>query len=192
MPPPDPASLARTLSRLAWRDLFQRLDNAIIGPLWQQGATRPALESIALGSQADPHARFLAAEILFARAPGFPPPNAIPSLATLYAEALKDAPRFPANPWGMPDAFDEPVALHVFKLGTPAAQALTPLLDDPRPVRYEGSKEATLGNNYRYRVKDLAASLIAGIRHLTFAPDLDPEQRDEAIRDLKKSLDAAE
>ena len=65
-----------------------------------------------------------------------------------------------------------------------AVAALRPLLDDDRVIRSSGSREATYGNGFKYRVKDLAAFFVASIRKLPFAVGEDPAVRDRAIAAL--------
>jgi hypothetical protein len=93
-----------------------------------------------------------------------------------------------ANAWGLPGRAGGQLSRHVMRLGAAAIPALWGLLDDARPVSYEGSQEATLGNSYGFRVKDLAASLIAGIRNMPFLSEKDPAARDNAIHELIRTL----
>jgi hypothetical protein len=188
MPVHDVSSLAAALSRTSFMDVFQRLDHAVLESLWSEGDARSALEAMVGNPAASPDTRFLAAEILFAKVPGYPPPNAIENLAAIYADALRNAPKAMANPWGMPGMQDGQIAQHVLLLGNAAIPALRAQLDDARSVTFSGSKEATFGNSYHYRVKDIAAELIARIRTLPFIPDIDPAVRDGAIRKLATTL----
>ena len=56
--------------------------------------------------------------------------------------------------------------------------------------RRDGSKEATVGNGYQYRVKDFAAFYIAKIIDTPIAFHRDPADRDAAIEELRKIVDA--
>jgi hypothetical protein len=78
----------------------------------------------------------------------------------------------------------------VVRLGEAAVAPLRPLLDDPSPVVFSGSKDATYGNRYAWRVKDIAASLIARIRNLPYIPDPEPAARDRSIAHLRTNLDS--
>jgi len=89
-----------------------------------------------------------------------------------------------AHPWGMTGELDGPLGQHLVGLGEPAVAALRPLLDDDRVIRSSGSREATYGNGFKYRVKDLAAFFVASIRKLPFAVGEDPAVRDRAIAAL--------
>lgn len=179
---------SRALAGATFMDLFQRLDQSLLEQIWQNGSARDALEAIISDNAAEARLRFLAAEILFVKQPGYPPPNAFENLAAIYAATLCDAPAGMANSWGMPGVLDGQIARHVLRLGEAAIPPLTGLLNDERAVTYGGSQEATIGNSYHYRVKDLAAALIAQIRNLPFVPDTNPTARDEAIRRLLLTL----
>src|SRR5215469_10297437 len=72
-----------------------------------------------------------------------------------------------------------------------AVPALRPLLDDAAPVKFSGSREATYGNRFAWRVKDIAASLLARICGIPFNPVPDPSARDSAIVHLKAALETS-
>lgn len=55
-------------------------------------------------------------------------------------------------------------------------------LDDDTPLEYEDSEEASIGHIYAFRVKDVAAALIAAVMDLRFDLEQDPGKRDPAIR----------
>jgi hypothetical protein len=180
--------LVRRLTDLGYLELFQRFGEEAVDAVWATPGAPAELRRLALDPAAPMPARFLAAEVLFARQPGYPPETAKGDLAPVYAAALdENLPRM-ANPWGLPGQLDGPVGQHAVALGEPAAAALAGLLGDDRPIHYSGSEEATFGNSYRYRVKDIAAFLIASIRSLPFAVDRDPGVRDAEIERLRRSL----
>ena len=83
---------------------------------------------------------------------------------------------------------DEPAGQHFVALGEPAVPALVSLLDDTTRLEYGGSKEATVGNSYAYRVKDFAAFYLSRIRNLPFDVVQDPAARDKAIDALRQAL----
>jgi hypothetical protein len=184
----DSPTLSKKLSELTFLDVFQRLDRPALESLWNRGRARNALESIVKDTSAEPRAGFLAAEILFQKVPGYPPETLRARLAEIYAAALANDYTVMANPWGLPGLPDGETAQHAVQIGETAVPALRRLLEDRRVVYYSGSKEATFGNRYRYRVKDLAAGLLARIRNLPFQPDEDPELRDQAIERLASML----
>lgn len=188
METPDAASVASRLKQATFTGLFERLDHKTLDDIWDNGRARGALEELVADASADPQSRFLAAEILFARLPGYPPRQATGDLAGIYAAALRAVPEHGANAWGLPGRVDGQLGRHVFALGAVAIPQLRGLLNDARAVGYEGSQDATLGNSFHFRVKDISASLIARIRGLPFAPEKDPAARDNAIRELTSNL----
>jgi hypothetical protein len=103
-------------------------------------------------------------------------------LAEAYAVALRHT-RL-ANVWGLPGALDTAPARHLLSLGEAAVAALRPLLADARGLAYGGSEDATIGNAARWRVQDLAGSIIAAIRGVPFDADAPPPARDAAIAAL--------
>jgi len=130
--------------------------------------------------------RFLAAEVLFWKMPGYPPEDDRSPLAPVYAAALRAARM--GNPWGLPGELDGPSGQHVVQLGAPAVADLIPLLGDSRRVPYAGSQDATFGNSYAYRVKDFAAFFIARVRNLPYTVHEDPRARDSEIDELRMAL----
>ncbi|HUY95840.1 MAG TPA: hypothetical protein VMU71_11095 [Terracidiphilus sp.] len=192
MPHPDSLQIAERLRQTTFLDLFQRLDRKLLDSLWDGGRASAALQAVVLNPSFDSRARFLAAEILFTMNPAWPPPTACASVTRVYVAALRDAPGEMANPWGLPGMSDGLIASHVLRLGEAAIPALLPLLDDETPVQFSGSKDAAYGNSFAWRVKDIAASLIARMRPLSFSPDPDPAVRDRAIAALKASLQSVQ
>ncbi|MBK9033131.1 MAG: hypothetical protein IPL61_17985 [Myxococcales bacterium] len=190
----DGAAVARQLLRLGYLELFQRADDRAIASLYPGAAAQ--LAALAGDPMVDPHARFLAAEILFVRQPGYPAPALRPALAEVYAIALGRTYGqvrggwLPANAWGLAYDLDDVGASgrHLLALGPAALPALRTLLDRAEVVQYEGSEDATVGNARGYRVKDLAAYFIARLagRPLAFHPA--PADRDRAIASLIASL----
>jgi hypothetical protein len=121
--------------------------------------------------------------------------------ATCYAYALAqtpwedDNPGLSGNDWGFLAYVDAAVdnganglGGRLLGLGRAALPALRPLLDDIRPVSYEGSKDATVGNGCAYQVNDVAAHYIARLlgRVPVYAEGRD--ERDAAIAALRDSL----
>lgn len=180
--------MAARLESLGYADLFHRSDDEAIDAVWSRPGARTELETLALEADAPPLARFLASEILFRRLEDYPPPSAKPALSKVYASALKEGFTVMANPWSLPGFLDGEAARHVLALGPGAIPEFEKLLDDNRSVLYWGSKEATFGNSYQYRVKDIAASLVAELRGKHFEPDPNPARRDAEIARLKAEL----
>lgn len=194
-PPSDAVSkLAQKLVDLGYPALFQRMDHDEADALWRSAPAE--LEALVRGA-AQPHeARFLASEILFLEKPGYPPPDLKPVLAPLYAEALGHAGRktgrwhLMGNPWGLTYVNDDVGTLgaHLLALGSDAIAALRPLLDNAEPVAYEGSEDATVGNEQMYRVKDLAAYYLGRLTGKPVAFHADFKARDREIDRLARSL----
>jgi hypothetical protein len=169
--------LAERLTGLGYRGLFLRPPPAARA-LWQEPGMPAALAALAADPAQPPEARFLAAEIVADRGGSLPAaPPAL--LAQAYAATLRAT--TVADMWGLPGAPHTPPARHLLALGEAAAAALRPLLQDDSAIDYGGSEEATLADQARWRVKDLAASLIAAIRGEGFDAGAPPAARDAAI-----------
>lgn len=181
--------LARRLTALGYEGLFERLGDRELDALWGEPGMREQLDSLAVDASAPAEARFLAAELLFRKRPGYPPPAARAALAVAYAEALKGTSS--ANRWGLPGELDGAAGQHLVQLGDAAAAPLEALLSDNRRVQYAGSKEATVGNEYEYRVKDLAAFFLSRIQNVPYVVREQPAARDGEIERLRQSLLAA-
>jgi hypothetical protein len=174
-----------------YAEVFLSLNEAVLDEVWARADPR-ALRSTVADPGAPGPCRFLCAEVLFARDPAFPDQMDEAGLAHVYAGALISNATQMANPWGLPGALDGPVAQHVLALGPPAAAAFARLLHDPTEVLYGGSKEATVGNSYRYRVKDVAASIVAAVLGIDYAVAFDPATRDERIERLRRMPETLE
>lgn len=180
--------LAEELSELGYLELFLRLDDTALDQVCRRPGAPEGLRWLALHSDIPSLPGFLAAEVLFARDPTFPAPSDRGLLAPLYAEALRQNMTGMANPWGLPGDLNGSVASHVLALGDTAVPALAALLDDGTQLRYSGSKEATYGNSYNYRVKDEAAELIAELISVPYSVHLNPQDRDTEIDLLRQRL----
>jgi hypothetical protein len=186
-----PDSLARDLSRAGYERLFYAGE---AGSVWRGGENAAALEAIVRDERQGDLPRLLAAEVLRRERAASAPEE----LAPIYARALAlsgvgDGPfELPANEWGFmyEDAGDPHGALgaRLLDAGSAAVRHLAGLLDDARPLLYVGSKEATVGNDLGYRVKDAAAYYLGAItgKAVPFHEDLDA--RDEEIERLRAGL----
>jgi transposase len=146
-------------------------------------------EQIAREILDDAAARFLAAEVLARRGalPGGLPADA---LARAYVDGLRaGASADMANPWGIPSGPLGPAGVRVASLGAAAVAPLEGALDDEGGLRFVGSREASIGNSYGWRVKDVAASVLAAITGQAFDVDRDPAKRDAAIEELRRRVD---
>jgi hypothetical protein len=181
------SDLAKELIDLGYVELFMRQDDDSLSAIWTRPDAPARLEELAVGEDAPGLARFLAAEILFRKQKDFPTAAAASPLASVYAKALSDNFTTMANPWGLPGSLDGQVAQHFLALGKAALPQLEKLLDNRDEILYGGSKEATVGNSYRFRVKDMAASLIAALAEKQLELDPDPARRDREIETLRSS-----
>ena len=187
-PRPDASALANKLTELGYIELFHRQGEEAIDSVWDEPGAPEILDDLAVDQQASRLANFLAAEILFYKRQDYPAEHAKRQLASVYATALARDFTQMANPWGLPGKLDGPAGGHFVALGEAAVPELANLMDDETERLYVGSKEATLGNSFHYRVKDFAAFFMSNIRRIPFEVHEDPEARDEEIERLRESL----
>jgi hypothetical protein len=180
--------LAKRLMSIGYTELFHRPTDHSARALSSGADSIRKLERLALDPEMPTLARFLGAEILFDYMPGFPPPSARPDLASVYATALAANFTQIANPWGLPGELDGRVGRHVIELGSDAIASFSRLLADGTPIIYGGSKDATVGNSYRYRVRDVAAFLISQVSEIGFGVAHDPAVRDRDIERMGRML----
>jgi hypothetical protein len=175
--------LARQLEEIGYVHLFNELDNAQQQKIWSIPGVERELRSLVGNAESPPTSRFLAAELLASRSA---PSARVPKqdLARVYVEGLKQGASQVANPWGLPGELG-PLSQRVLSLGTAAEAPLRSALDNTLPLLYMGSKESTVGNAYRWRVKDQAAELLTALLGQRFNPDPDPKKRDKAIEALQ-------
>ena len=188
------SDLARKLTSRAYGDFFVLpAHEQTIERVWADPQNRPVLEALVADPGQPVEARFLAAEVLFARDFTFTsrvPPAVV---AEVYARALEQNLTGMANSWGLLYEHGDagPVGIRFVMLGEPAVPALSRLFDDDRaPLIYGGSKEATVGNSYHYRIKDFAAYYLGRIRGIPVEFHRDPAERDQEIARLKARLSA--
>jgi hypothetical protein len=187
-------AVVKKLLALGYLELFQRMDHDEADALWRDSPA--ALEALVTSDGQPGLARFLAAEILYLKKPGFPSAAERPALAAIYAEALAQTGRqsgtwnLAGNMWGLTYVSDDvgEAGKHLLGLGTDATAALKPLLANTEGVLYEGSEEATVGNEQLYRVKDLAAYFLGRIHQKPVTFHADWKARDREIDKLAKSL----
>ncbi|MEO1270185.1 MAG: hypothetical protein AAFX99_19025, partial [Myxococcota bacterium] len=104
-----------------------------------------------------------------------------------YGQALAQDYVGMANPWGLPKTIG-PLGERLLGLGEAVVPMLMANLSNDDAVTYAGSEEASIGNAYRFRVKDLAAYYLALIRAEVFIIDKDPAARDDEIAQLRGRL----
>ena len=185
----DSSALANRLMTIGYIELFQGPDEDVLDALWKEPGVPESLATLTINPEAPALARFLAAEIMFYKQETYPPDEQKKQLASVYATALAQNFTGVANTWGLPDVLDGFAGEHFVALGEAAIAELASLLEDDRRVYYVGSQEATLGNSYRYRVKDLAAFYIGKIRNTPLELDEDPSKRDEEIEKMKSAVE---
>jgi hypothetical protein len=179
-------SLASELIDTSYEALLLRADHGAIDDLWAR-YPRDAFVRLLSDPAADPKAVFLAAEIGFYKDRSLVTSADPDTLARAYSHALAENLTGVANPWGLPDEIG-PVGRHLMSLGQAAIPHLMDRLEDETPMAYGGSEAATLGNGYRYRVKDIAAFYLSRIATLVYPVHRDPAQRDVEIRALAGKL----
>jgi len=90
------------------------------------------------------------------------------------------------NRWGLPGHYVGRSGKDLLSIEDGVEEALTPLLDDDKPLMIHGSETATVADNARYRVADLAGYLLAERRGEAFGEDPDLAARDRIIERLRR------
>lgn len=202
MPSDSVTTICSILTAAGYGGLFLSGDRRLADAVWQNGQNRIFLEQIVRDRSHSDLERFLASEVLYEKAPDYPPAEWRDVLAYLYAQALAitgdpSGPfQIPGNQWGFmyySDAQgiqdDEVLAMRLLAAGDPAIPHLSRLLENPNPIFYEGSQEATLGNSLRYRVKDAAAYFVGRITGVPVRFHENIPDRDAEIEALKTVLE---
>jgi hypothetical protein len=159
--------------------------------IWSAPGNPEALEALVKDAGAPGKARFLAAEVLFARDVFFIERAGRAAVARLYAEALVGDYTGLANSWGLLWEHNDvgEVGGRFLVLGEAAIPALTELLDDGKVVdNYEGSEEATIGNRYQFTIADFAAYYLSRIAGIAVPFHRTPAERRAEIAKLKDQL----
>lgn len=186
--------LSRKLVNHAYGELFVLpAHEQTIDRIWADSATHPVLETIVADATQPLPARFFAAEVLFARDLTFLTRVSATMVADIYAHALEQNLTGMANSWGLLYAHHDagPVGIRFAMLGEAAVTPLLRLLGNAdASMTYDGSKEATVGNAYHYRIKDFAAFYLGGIRNIPVEFHSELAERDREINQLKQQLGA--
>lgn len=170
-------------SHLFFMDAYTKGDS-----IWDSDTTGRVLQIIVADNKVDYCSRFFSAQILFSHSSWVPEGELKKAVADLYARALRDNFTEVANPWGIPDDYGD-AGKNVVKLGEDAIEAFRPLLHCRKKMFYIGSKTATIGGIYRYRVKDIAANYIIAIKNFRYSLDEKmPLRRRLTICHLKMKL----
>ena len=166
--------------------------------LWANGENEEKLKYIIRDSSNSFYQRFLSAEVLRIHGGNFD--SEMKSfLAEIYFEALQYSSVESAykyglmgNLWGLVHEEDYgEFGEMIIQLGPKAVPYLQQLLNNANAVLFEGSEEATIGNQYQYRIKDFAAFYLSKITNFPITFYQDSDQRDAEIERLKKMLNEA-
>ena len=195
-------ALANTLTELGYSELFHRATYEQLEEIWDAPENPGKLKALVANEEAEMLPRLLAAEIVFQQDEAawakFDPAH----LSQIYVAALQGSAGSPSdfaiygNSWGFMAYLESqdidgtgPLGKRLVRIGKPAIAPLAALLEDENVLMYEGSKEATVGNSLRLRVKDAAAYFIAMIQSEKVKYEEAHSARDEAISALKKRLE---
>lgn len=186
------ASFAKKLEAREFGEFFiYPMHDETIENVWSDSRNHHLLDDILNDPTISHEAKFLACEILFKKDILFMRRHAPEEVAEIYAKALSNNLTGMANSWGLLyEHEDEGTVGGAFlTIGEKAIPALAKLLNDERTtLKYQGSAEATLGNEYRYRIKDFAAYYIGRITGNPLKYYADFPDRDDQINTLKNNL----
>lgn len=173
--------------------LFMFGSNSLVEGIWKNGNNKARLENIILSEASSTQAKFLAAEIL-GKFDYFPGTELNYILVKVYIEALRNTSEnsdnkygLNGNLWGFLYELDDLgfLGARIVHFNLQATPYLKDLLDDDGVVLYDGSREATVGNAYQYRIKDFAAFYLSKIKNIPVDFYQDFGQRDKEIERLK-------
>ncbi|WP_457268125.1 hypothetical protein [Pedobacter sp. UYEF25] len=185
----------------SYSKLFQSGDHSLVDSLWDDGRNSYSLLEIVSKNDCDDYARLLASEVLFAKQKDYPPKALEDTLAYIYSKALfitgdnaKNY-RLAGNLWGFMYFSEQNkitdfgiLGSHLMVTRRKAIPYLIDLLTNSQMFFYEGSQEATIGNNLKYRVKDAAAFYIGKISGISVKYHDTFSDRDLEIERLKEAL----
>ena len=192
--------LAAQLMEARYAGLFQYGEQSLADSIWQNGRNEKALKDIILRKENGDYVRLLASEVLYAKNPDYPPSGWADIMAYIYSQALVMSGQngkvlIAGNRWGFMyygdnnniNHYDE-FGSHLMGTGKKAIPYLSKMLTDTNMLFYEGSKEATIGNGLKYRVKDAAAYYIGKITGDTVPFHENFIDRDNEIEMLSKKI----
>lgn len=192
--------LANQLKEAGYSELFQYGERSLADAVWQEGKNEEALRQIVLHPEYEVYIRLLASEVLYAKSTDYPPADWKDTLAYIYAQALEIAGHqegilIAGNQWGFMYFYEKSgitdygsLGGHLVNTGKSAIPHLVTLLKNDNSLFYEGSKEATIGNSLKYRVKDAAAYYIGKIAGIPVQFHESHADRDAEIERLKEQL----
>lgn len=189
--------LVAIITTEGYNGLFLLGEKSKVDSICQIPQIEKKLEAIYLDCNHPSEVRFLAAEIILSKFNKYPIKKYNTILSNLYGTALTNTGdktgnfRLSANLWGYLYEMDDVGVLgnHFIQLGDEAVPELYKLLDNEEQVLYDGSRDATIGNEYQYRIKDFAAFYISKIKNIPVKFYQDFDERDKEIERLKKLLE---
>jgi hypothetical protein len=166
------------------------IHDQIINTVWDEADGVDNLKKILIDEEAPMKARFLVSEVLFTKRFGFVVEVGAELVAKIYANAMANNLTGMANSWGLLYEYNNegPVGFNWLLLREAAIPELSKLLDNETIHMYHGSKEATIGNAYQFRVKDFAAYYICKIKRIEAVYHETHAARDTEIEKLKTLL----
>lgn len=162
-----------------------------IEKIWAESEEGALLDAILNDAKSDKKAQFLACVVFFKKDIFFMQRHPPQKVAEIYAHALANDYTGMANSWGLlyKHEDDGQVGIAFITIGEKAIPALFALLDNESThLSYHGSIEATLGNQYNFRVKDFAAYYLGRIIGEPLQYYASPKERDEQIETLRKKI----
>ena len=188
-------TIAEKLASDSYGDFFNYLiQDQIIATVWAEAGGVAPLKAIVINEDAPMKARMLANEVLLKREFTYLSDEdvKIDRVAAIYTYALANNLTGMANSWGFlykhPYIAVGSLGSKFTILGEEAIPELVKLLDNETIHRYHGSEEATVGNSYRFRVKDFAAYYIYRIKNIKAVYHETHAARDAEIEKLKLLL----
>lgn len=168
------------------------IQDQIISTVWAEAGGVAPLKAIVINEDAPTKARLLACEVLMKNEFTFLRDEdvKIDRVAAIYTDALVKNTTGMANSWGLLYEHDDegPIGIMLVMLGEEVIPELVKLLDNETIYMYDGSETATVGNAYRFRVKDFAAYYICEIKNIEAVYHETHAARDEEIEKLKALL----
>lgn len=136
--------------------------------------------------------RLIACEVLYKQDLLYLHAAGVDNVAQIYCKALEKDITQLANSWGLLYDHDDagPLGTNLLMTETFANRYLIPLLQNEElRINYDGSEEATFGNDYQYRVKDFAAYYLHKINNIPIHFHRDHGMRDAEIAKFKIKLE---
>ena len=168
------------------------IQKEIINTVWAEAGGVPRLKAIVIDENAPLKARFLACEVLLNKEFTFLAHEDVKydRIAAIYTKAMVNNLTGMANSWGLLYEYHDVghIGAAFLILEEEAIPELVKLLNNNKKPFYHGESAATVGNAYRFRIKDFAAYYICRIKNLNCVYHKTRLARDAAIRKLKASL----